>query len=189
MRFSTVAASFAFFSGALGAVVYETVEQTITSCGPEVTNCPARSHSATATAVAATSSVVSVPAVSTPVSSAVATPSSVASVPVAPIGTGVSSVPAVPIGTGAASVPAVPVVSAASSVVPAVPVGTGAVGTAPVAPIASGTIASGLPGAALNTSTPVAPSQPSGSTFEGAASLKSFSAVAALAAAGALFLA
>ncbi|KAF2091556.1 hypothetical protein K490DRAFT_52754 [Saccharata proteae CBS 121410] len=80
----------AIFAGAALAApaetVYATEEVTITSCGPEVTNCPARSHSATATVPVEASStpVASAPAMSTPESSVEAATSSPAgSAPVA----------------------------------------------------------------------------------------------------------
>ncbi|KAJ5279086.1 hypothetical protein N7478_004458 [Penicillium angulare] len=60
MRFTT--ATIALFAGlAIAApnpdtTVYETEEVTITSCGPEVTNCPASSHASTTAPVAWTTS-------------------------------------------------------------------------------------------------------------------------------------
>ncbi|KAJ5713693.1 uncharacterized protein N7483_010874 [Penicillium malachiteum] len=58
MRFTIAAV--AFFAGLVAAdtTVFETEQVTVTSCGPEVTNCPASSGVATSVPVVATSAVV-----------------------------------------------------------------------------------------------------------------------------------
>lgn len=105
MRFT--AATVAFFAGLAAAMpnaadttVYQTEEVTITSCGPEVTNCPARSHSTVPSGAAATET--TTPAwTTTPAGGAQPTSS-------APASSWSSSAPA-------------PVVSSATSMVPAPP--------------------------------------------------------------------
>lgn len=103
MRFT--AATVALFAGLAAALpngadttVYQTEEVTITSCGPEVTNCPASSAAAT-----------SVPAVTTtPAGGAAPVPSSSAPV--------VSSAPAPPV-VSSAPAPAPPAVTPSVSLI------------------------------------------------------------------------
>ena len=107
MRFT--AATVAFFVGLAAAMpngadttVYQTEEVTITSCGPEVTNCPARATSSVPSGAAATET------------SAMTT-----AVPTTPAGG------AQPVSSSSApvwsSAPSAPAVTSASSVVPVAP--------------------------------------------------------------------
>jgi hypothetical protein len=215
MRYSTVAASVALFGAAAmalpnAAVVYQTEMVTITSCGPEVVSCPARTQTpaTTSTAVAATETPVDTPSygettaptygeTSAPVyGSSELSPTYTTSAVEIPTGTGVPAESA-PAGTG------VPAVSApAGTGVPAVsaPAGTGApAGSAPAAtgyasaPLGTGASyvpsGTGYPSSAQNTSAPIASPTPSEATYEGSASATGFSLIAIAAAAGALFLA
>ncbi|KAA8905733.1 hypothetical protein FN846DRAFT_890405 [Sphaerosporella brunnea] len=216
MRFSAVASVALFGAAAIalpGNVVYETEVVTITSCGPEVVSCPARTHSAT-----------EVPTYTAPAgygASPAETPSYSAPSEVSPTETPVA--PGYPASTGTpAGIPAysspavVPVYSAPAAsevpcssevsptetaVVPAssgtptgVPVYTAPAGSSPTesAPLGTGypsyvPSGTGYPSTPVNTSSPVSPSAPA--VYEGAASAKSFSLIAVVAAAGALFLA
>lgn len=127
MRFT--AATIALLAGMAAALpqaaetVYETKDVTITSCAPTVTNCPARSHSATAVAAessATETAVTSAPAVTTSAAestspaagasagtSAESAVSSVVPSGVSPVSS-VSSVVAVPAVSSAASQPPYP---------------------------------------------------------------------------------
>ncbi|KAI5302860.1 hypothetical protein KEM56_000276, partial [Ascosphaera pollenicola] len=98
MRYSFVSAALvAAVAVQAESTVYKEVDVTITSCGPEVTNCPARSHSQT-------------PAVSTP---AVPTTPAAETTPAVPTTPAAETTPAVPASSEPASsqletTPAVP---------------------------------------------------------------------------------
>lgn len=181
MKFSTVAASVALFGTVAlavpGKVVYQTEIQTITSCAPEIKDCPSR---ATATPVApacpggadcpappAYTHALPIPSKSPEQPPYPCTGDKCPTEPKPPVGTGVPSHPAAPkppMGTGVPSVPKPPM----GTGLPNKPTGTGSY-TVP-----------------KNTSAPAIPSTPA---YEGAASTNAFSVVALIAAAGALFLA
>lgn len=174
MRFS-VAASAVLFGAAVMAVpnsvVYETQYATITSCAPEKTDCPGKATSIPVAPPPAPP-VYTVPSVSVP------------------IGTGVP--PAPPVGTGAppappAACPGAPYCPPAGS--PAPPVSPAAPTYAPPPyPSYVPSASTGVVAPPANTSTPVAPTT-APPVYEGAASVKGFSLIAVVAAAGAVFLA
>ncbi|KAJ5219019.1 uncharacterized protein N7498_001118 [Penicillium cinerascens] len=96
MRFT--AATVAFFVGLAAAMpnaadttVYQTEEVTITSCGPEVTNCPGRTHSTQPSGASATET--STPAVLTTTPASAPKPSSSAPAPVVSSATNVIPAP------------------------------------------------------------------------------------------------
>lgn len=89
MQFAATAALFA--TAVAGNMVYETQYHTITSCAPEVTDCPARSTVTSSTVMAVTT-----PAGGYAVSSVV--PSKPAESPVKPAETPAASSPVVPTG-------------------------------------------------------------------------------------------
>lgn len=156
MRFSTVATISAVFAGAIASplanpdVVYETRIVTITSCGPSVTSCPAKTTVVPATSTPA----VVVPTVS-PTAPVYLNTTARATTP-CPTGTGVTGLPPKPTGGSSSqpapvcpgpncptypivpsgapvppkntSVPVVPVPVQPSPVQPSAPVHTGAAG-------------------------------------------------------------
>jgi len=181
MRFT--AATVALFAGLAAALpngadttVYQTEEVTITSCGPEVTNCPASSTGVPAT---------SVPAVTT-------TPAGAAPVPTssAPV---VSSAPAPPV-VSSVPAPAPPAVTPSVSLITHTScVPTTWVQTKTIQPPAPSTPAGGgvphAPSSSVAPS-PVASASPSSSpVYNGAGAVSGSMTFAGLAAAAAFFLA
>lgn len=194
MRFSTFATSAVFFGAVAmavpnAAVVYQTEVVTITSCGPEVTNCPGSATSAVGYPAETPVAVITTAPAEVPYPVETSAP---AEAP-APVETPVENpaagtpVPETPHGDSTAPVEAPYPVETPSGVVPyPVPSGvfpSGAVGSGYPILAPSGTGSYGSP---ANTSTPVSPTSPP--VFEGAASIKSFSLFAVVGAAGALFL-
>ena len=200
MRFSTLATAVVFGAVVNAAVVYETAVVTITSCGPEVVNCPGKTHPSTLAVVEhpVETPVAVVPVVPTSVAVVAPVETPVAVEKPAPEEPVVEETPKAPVveETPEALTPAEleeahPVKPAHTAVLPPYPiVGTGGVAAPTGYPILpSGTGSS--PSFAVNTSTPIVNTNKpsSGDVFEGAASIKTFSLFAAFAAAGAVFLA
>jgi len=156
MRFSTVATLSAVFVGAIaspvanpGDIVYETRIVTITSCGPAVTSCPAKTISVP---------VSSVPTLSTPSP----IPTSIYTPPVYLNTTAHPTVPC-PTGTGVTSLPPKPTGGPSKPNPPAPCNGV----NCPIYPI----VPSGAPIPPKNTSVPIVPTpvQPTAPVHTGAA--------------------